>query len=74
MAYHFCGEKGHKRLECKWIIYSIIKYSLMRFRRNNLLHLVAKRKERKPPLHKQKKKSSYVIKAFDNEYLLDLIK
>jgi hypothetical protein len=64
IACHFCGEKGHMRTKCKWKNV----YRSMRFRRNYLPHLVAKRKGGKPPLHKQKKGGSYVMEAFDNKY------
>jgi hypothetical protein len=64
MAYYFCGEEGHMRLECKWKNV----YRSMGFWGDYLPHLVAKRKEGKPPLHKQKKGGSYVMEASDNEY------
>jgi transposase len=65
MACHFCKEKGHIKPKYKWKNV----YCLIGFQRNYFLHLVAKRKERKSPLHKQKKRSSYVMEAFDNECL-----
>jgi hypothetical protein len=64
-ACHFYGKKGHMRPKCKWKN----MYRSMRFWRNYLSYLVAKRKGKKPLLHKQKKEGLYVMEAFDNKYL-----
>jgi hypothetical protein len=63
MTCHFCGEERHIKPKYKWKNV----YRSMGFRGDYLPHLVAKRKRGKPPLHKQKKGSSYVMEASDNE-------